>query len=403
MKLSVFLAFKTIIRGDKGSLALTIFILLAVFLNLLFIDSIFSGIAKTMDNGKINYQYGEVIIEPKKTEIFIKNANQIVDRIKDFEHVTSVTTRLKTGATLVNDKNNDGRDVAKFGNGVIGIDAEIDNESIDIKSAIIEGRYLEKDEIGKAILGADASGGYGSSPFPYDLEGVKVGDKIKVYFDAYDIVREYEIVGIFKTKNFDVDSALIITKKDMNSILGTTEEASEIIVRLDDRNFSKQAISYFENELKSDYEISDWDEKLEFGRSINKSFDMIGTILRVIGSIVAGLVIFIIIFVDILNRRKQIGIMKAIGIPQIYITGSYLIRGMFYTVSGIILGYLVMKYGVITYFIKNPIDFPMGWMVPYIRPDLLKSSVILFMIAGFIGSFFPTIKEVRKKILDLMK
>lgn len=404
MKLSFFLAYKTIIRGDLGSLFLTIFILLSVFLNLLFIDSIFAGIAKTMDNGKINYQYGEVIIEPKEGEKYIKNTNDFVDEISDFYYVKNVAVRLKTGATFINDKNNDGRDVARFGGGggVIGVDIEKDNKVLDIGSTIIEGRYLEEGDFGKAILGADAAGGYGSSPFPYDLEGVRVGDKLRVEY-SNKISREYEIVGIFKTKNFDVDSAMMVTKDELKTVLDTTNEANEIIVKLIDKKLSKQAINDFRNIQNTEYKIADWDEKLEFGRSINKSFDMIGTILRFIGSIVAGLVIFIIIFVDILNRRRQIGIMKAIGIPQILIALSYIIRGMFYTVMGVILGYVVMQYVVISFFSSHPIDFPMGWMVPYIKIESLKSSIILFLIAGFIGSFLPTIKEVRKKILDLMK
>ncbi len=404
MKLSIFLAYKTILRGDKGSLALTIFILLSVFLNLLFIDSIFAGIARTMDNGRINYQYGEVIIEPKEGDEYIKNAREFIDKIKDYEHVKSVTSRIRAGATFFYDKNGDGRDVAMFGGGggVIGVDTEIDNNALDIRSTVFEGRYLKKDEIGKAIIGADAAGGYGTSPFPIDLDGVKVGDKIEVKFKN-GISREYEIVGIFKTRNFDVDSALFVTKKDLNSVLEATGEASEIIVRLDDRNNSKKAMSFFKNVSDVDYDIADWHEKLEFGRSINKSFEMIGNILRVIGSIVAGLVIFIIIFVDIINRRSQIGIMKAIGVPQTYIMLSYVFRGMFYTFIGMFFGYLIMKYGVISYFTINPIDFPMGWMVPVIKPESLKSSIILFTIAGFIGSFLPTVREVRKKILELMK
>lgn len=404
MKLSIILAYKTILRGDKGSLALTIFILIAVFLNLLFIDSIFAGITRTMDNGRINYQYGEVIIEPKEGDKYIQNTKEFIEKIKDYEHVKNVTSRVRTGAVLFHDKNNDGRKVSMFtgGAGVIGVDPENDNKSLDIASTVFKGRYLKKGEIGKVVIGADAAGGYGSSPFPIDLEGVKVGDKIRVEFKN-GISREYEIVGIFKTRNFDVDSGLFVTKKDLNSVLNTKGDASEIIVRLDDKNNSKKAIDFFRSVANVDYKMADWHEKLEFGRSINKSFDMIGNILRVIGSIVAGLVIFIIIFVDIINRRKQIGIMKAIGVPQIYIMLSYVIRGMFYTVMGMFFGYLIMRYGVITYFSKNPIDFPMGWMVPVIKMQALKSGIMLFTIAGFIGSFLPTIREVRKKILDLMK
>jgi len=402
IKLSIFLAIKTILRGDKGSLILTVLIMLVVFLNLLFVDAVFKGISVTMDNGKINYQYGEVIIEPVVGDKYIKNTNDVMDAIKDFYYVKSVTMHLRTGATLKNDKYNDGRDVAQFESGVIGINPKIENDSIDFKSHIIEGRFLEKNDYGKALLGADMAGGYGSSVFPEDLEGVRTGDVIMAEYNN-DVSREYEIVGIYRTKNFDTDSKMIVLQDDLNSVLGTMNESSEIIVRLTDKNLSKQALSDFSNINLGQYEIADWRDKLSFGQTINKSFDMIGSILRIIGSLVAGLVIFIIIFVDIVNRRKQIGILKAIGIPESAVMYSYVIRGMFYTMLGILFGFLLMNFGVIGFFRGHPIDFPMGDMVPVIKQEALRMSIILFVIAGLIGSFIPSIKEVRKKILTLMR
>jgi putative ABC transport system permease protein len=402
VKLSIFLAIKTILRGDKGSLILTVLIMLVVFLNLLFVDAIFKGISVTMDNGKINYQYGEVIIEPEEGDKYIKNTNDVIDAIQDFYYVSSVAPHLRTGGMLKNDKYNDGRDVAEFSAGIIGVNPQIENKSVDLESHMIEGRYLQEGDYGKAILGSDLAGGYGSSVFPDDLEGVRTGDKITVDYDN-DVTREYEIVGIYKTKNFDVDSKMIVLQDDLNSVLGTTNESSEIIVRLTDKNLSKQALADFAKINLGQYEVSDWEEKLSFGQTINKSFDMIGSILRVIGSLVAGLVIFIIIFVDIVNRRKQIGILKAIGIPESAVMYSYVIRGMFYTLLGVIFGFMLMNFGVIGFFRSHPIDFPMGDMVPVIKREALRMSVILFIIAGLIGSFIPAVKEVRKKILTLMR
>ena len=403
LKLSFFLAIKTIMRGDKGSLILTILIMLVVFLNLLFVDAIFKGISATMDNGKINYQYGEIIIEPEIGEKYIKKTNDVIDAITDFYYVKSITPHLRAGATLKNDKYDDGRDVAQFDAGVIGINPDIDNDSIDIKSNLVDGRYLQQGDFAKAMLGTDIAGGYGSSVFPDDLEGVRVGDTIEVEYNN-GVNMEYEIVGIYKTKNFDIDSKMIVIEDDLNNVLGTKNEASEIVVRLINRDISKKALSDFSKiEILNGYEISDWEQKLAFGRTINKSFDMIGNILRVIGSLVAGLVIFIIIFVDIVNRRKQIGILKAIGIPESAVMYSYVIRGMFYTLMGVLFGFSLMKFGVIGFFVKHPIDFPMGDMVPVIKKEALRMSLILFMFAGLIGSFIPAIKEVRKKILLLMR
>ena len=402
IKLGLFLAVRTLWRGDKGSLILTVLIMSVVFLNLLFMDSIFAGIGKTMDSGKINYQYGEVIIEPKDGDQYIKNAPDLINKIKDFYYVKSVTARIGSGAVLESDKNNDGRDVATFSAGVIGIDPSVDNKSIDIKSHLISGRYLQKGDMGKAMIGADLAGGYGSSVFPTDLEGVRVGDKVTAKFNN-GIKRDYKIVGIYKTKNFDTDSKLFVWDRVLNSVLGTTNEATEVVVRLTDKNLSQKAIADFKKATPEKYVFADWNDKLAFGRSINKSFDMIGNILKIISSLVAGLVIFIIIFVDIVNRRKQIGILKAIGIPEKSVRYSYIFRGVFYTVLGIFFGYAVMTGVVINWFNFHPINFPMGDMVPLVKKESLKMAVILFSLAGFIGSWVPSLREVRKKILVLMR
>ncbi len=402
MNLSLFLAIKTIIRGDKGSLILTILIMLVVFLNLLFIDGIFAGITATLDRGKIDYQYGEVIIEPKIGDLYIKDTNQIIDKIKDLYYIKAITKRVTTGAVLMNDKNNDGRDVSLFRAGVIGIDPERDNEAMDIRSNIIEGRYLEKNDQSKVMIGADAAGGQGSSVFAENLGGVHIGDNIVAEYEN-GISKKYEIIGIYRTKNFETDSKMFITQNDFNSVFSTTNEASEIIIRLTDKNLSAKALEDIQALGFEEYEIADWNDKLAFGRTINESFEKIGSILRVIGSFVAGLVIFIIIFVDIVNRRKQIGILKAIGIPESTIMYSYVFRGMFYTIVGMTLGYVIMRFGVINLFISHPIDFPMGWMIPVIKMKALQMSILLFVLAGLIGSFLPSTREVRKKILTLMR
>jgi putative ABC transport system permease protein len=129
---------------------------------------------------------------------------------------------------------------------------------------------------------------------------------------------------------------------------------------------------------------------------------MVGSILRIIGSLVAGLVIFIIIFVDIVNKRRQVGILKAIGVRQKTIIQSYIIRGVFYAFLGSVFGYLLMRYGIIGAFERKPIDMPMADVVPLLKEQALTSSVIFFIMAGFIGSAIPAVKEIKKKILDLL-
>ena len=402
LKLSFFLTWKSIQRGNKSSLILVVGIMMIVFLNLLFTDAIFAGITAGMNKGKMNYQFGEIIVEPPTGETYIKNSKQIIERFKDNASVTKISEILEFGVTYVNQKRKDGKDEERVAGFLSGVNLKDNGDGFvfDLKSKIVDGRMLKKGDLGKIIIGTELAGGYGASVFPKDLGSVKVGDKILV--ERGKESKEFEIVGIFKTKNFDMDMRGFVPEKELRRMVGLFSGADKVIFRLKNKNDSKKVVAQLKKAGFGKNEISDWEEKLLLGAAISKSFEMIGMILRVIGSLVAGLVIFIIIFVDIVNKRRQIGIMKAIGIKENIIINSYVLLGIFYTFFGAVFGFILMKYGVIAGFEKKPINMPMADVVPLLKNSALIASVSFFLIAGLFGSFVPAFKEIRKRILDLL-
>lgn len=401
IKLSFFLAWKSLSRGNKSSFALVIIIMMIVFLNLLFTDSIFAGIGKSITESKVDYQYGELIIEPKVGELFVTDTRAIIDFLQDNQYVTHISPVTEAAVVFVNDKAKDGRDEERMGGSLIGINVQdASREVFDIESKIIDGRFLQAGDYGKILLGSGLAGGYKSSMFVEDLGGLRDGDTVIV--ERGGASKEYQIIGIFKTKNSGLDKNAIILDDEIRSILQINDETTKIIVRLSDPTKSYLIERQLDQSRFSGYEIATWQEKSSAGAGIEKSFDMIGAILRVIGALVAGLVIFIIIFVDIVNKRRQVGILKAIGIKESIIINSYIMRGVFYTVLGSILGYLLMQFVIIAAFTMRPIDLPMGDVIPFLKESSITSSVIFFLFAGFIGSSVPAMQEIRKKILDLL-
>ncbi len=398
-KLGAFLASRSILRGDKWTLSLIALIMAVVFLNILFTDAIFSGITKAMNAVKQDFQWGEIYIEPKPGEDYISDVNSIEYFLLKYPELERVVPVLHVGASFINEKNKDGRDFEKDASMVEGINP--DSEYIfPLEDYILNGRMLRSDDSRKILLGANLAGGYGASVFPTDLGGVRPGQKVRVNMEGQSI--EYEVVGTYETKNFDMDHRAFILDSELRRILGVSpNHASAISVRLSDPNKAKDIVKDMKEFGFADYKIYDWEEKLAFGAGISKSFEAIGLILRVIGALVAGLVIFIIIFVDVLNKRRQIGILKAIGVPNRVIIFDYFIRGTFYTFLGIIFGYAFM-YIAVRHFESSPIEMPVADVVPFVRPEALLSSIMFFFIAGFIGSVLPSFKEVRKKVLDLL-
>ena len=91
---------------------------------------------------------------------------------------------------------------------------------------------------------------------------------------------------------------------------------------------------------------------------LKNTFNILGTFIGSIGIVVASITIFIIVFINALSRRQQIGILKGIGIERNAIQIAYVIQAAFYALVGSLLGALI-TYGIlIGYFERNPIQFP---------------------------------------------
>ena len=84
-KVAFFLASRLITRGNKGTLALTIMIIAMVFVNLIFLPSIITGVVVLFNQQTIDYSYGNLVIEPRSNQIYIEN----VDRAPEEDHQDS--------------------------------------------------------------------------------------------------------------------------------------------------------------------------------------------------------------------------------------------------------------------------------------------------------------------------
>jgi putative ABC transport system permease protein len=148
-----------------------------------------------------------------------------------------------------------------------------------------------------------------------------------------------------------------------------------------------------------DEDIKKWSELMGFTSSASASFGMISIILGVIGTVVAGITIFIIIFVSVVNKRRQIGILKAIGMRESTIVLSFVMQALFYGVVGVAFGVIFILFILRPFFMSNPLDFPIGWVSLDVTFNIIRVSNISLIIAALIGGFFPAFRGARESIL----
>jgi putative ABC transport system permease protein len=65
LRLSFFLGLRSLQRGNIGSLVMTVVIIGMVFTNMIFLPSVITGAIKLFEQQTIEFQSGNIIIEPK--------------------------------------------------------------------------------------------------------------------------------------------------------------------------------------------------------------------------------------------------------------------------------------------------------------------------------------------------
>ena len=111
------------------------------------------------------------------------------------------------------------------------------------------------------------------------------------------------------------------------------------------------------------------------------------------------LLLFIVIYINVINKKRQIGILRAIGISRSVVYGSYLIQSFLYSILGIVIGGLLFGYGLMPYFKSHPIDLSIGQVSLVINPGNVRNSVIGILLAAVLAGVIPVVNIIRQSII----
>ncbi|MBU3979303.1 ABC transporter permease [Patescibacteria group bacterium] len=399
LKIAIFLAYKSIIRGNRAVSVLMIFILSLAFINLIFISAILDGVLEAINKQIINNIVSNIVINPQDVpskRLYIPQARNIMEQIESIPGIATTARHYTTSGTIYFDKDKNGK-TKDLSGAITGIDPEKERKISKISQYIAEGEYLEKTDTDKILIGAGLAGGYEEAEEIENLGGVKAGDTVRVAYNN-GIVREYKVKGIFLTKFMDADRMAFVTTKEAESILSVSDKASQILVKTDRDGDEDKYLSQI-NSVNPDLKVKTWNEYMGPMKSVATSFDIIILIITTIGIVVAAITIFILIYVNVVNKRRQIGILKAIGIKEKVIVISYIFQALFHAVLGIIIGLILTLYLLVPYFIANPLIMPVGDVSLSMDMSRIISGVVSLFIAALIAGFIPSYLAARENIL----
>lgn len=399
IKTAFFIAYKTITKGHKSTAALIIFILSLSFFNLMFVSGFLSGFSDGIMRSMIDTSTAHIIVmpqeEPTRKE-FILNQESVRAEIQTIPGVVATTRHYQIGGSFAYDKEKNG--TFKYVSApIIGVTQAEEKKVLTVHKNIVSGEFpddLKDDEI---VLGANLSGGFGILQTA-DLGGAIVGDKVRVTY-SNGITRTYTIKGIFKITMGSISNTAFISAKEAESILSTYNNASEILVRVD---LSKKKLADYVDQIgvmMPSLKIETYTNRLATVGILINAFNVIAVIVSIISIVVAAITIFVMIYVNAVSKRRQIGILKAIGIKESIIEVSYVIQSLFYAAWGIIVGLMIIFWVVVPFLAVRPIPMPFGNASLVYTSFGIFINILSLIIAGILAGFIPAKIVAQEDIL----
>jgi putative ABC transport system permease protein len=400
LKVAFLLALRSLQRGSRSSVILTILIIGMCFTNMIFLPSMFSGIGQSITKQLVDYEVSNVLVSPKSGDQYITDLDATLDLINGMPGVQRASPQYSKGATF------------KYRQRVLGVSVRAisppdEKEVSPVYTKMVAGSYLGEGDTGEIIIGKPIAGDAAvrqEDEFQASLGGVRVGDSITVeYGNGY--TKDYRVKGIYSTGWSPVDSAAFVTWTDMEQVEGKTLDKANYITVRAKPGYTEQ---FIKNELLAygvgvNGKVQTMTDLLS--KSVGKvlqSFAIINMVSLIVSIIITTVVLFIVITIKTLNSRKQIGILKAIGVDKAVIMHNYGFQVIILGILGIILG-IIITLVLAAYMSVHPIVTPEWSAYLHITPwDLLINSVILFC-AAVVAGYVPAYQVSREDIQTAMR
>ena len=280
---------------------------------------------------------------------------------------------------------------------ILAINPENEKQVSIVADKMIEGSFLNVDDENQIVVGRQIAGGDNVEENAFSFKGAKVGEKVTLLFDGMS--EEFTIKGIFNTKFVESDKRAFISEKELNKLIPSTKDkASMIAIKTDTKDETKVLDQI--KALNLDANIYSWQEATGLMKSVASSFLSVNILITIVGILIAAVTVFIVIYVDIVNKRKQIGILRAIGIKPYIIISSYVILSAVYSVIGVLIGSVVFYFVLVPYFNAHPFSLPICDATLILSKADYISRAEMIMWVSVISGLIPSAIITRTKMLD---
>ncbi|MEW6035781.1 MAG: ABC transporter permease [Candidatus Micrarchaeota archaeon] len=321
---------------------------------------------------------------PTKGKLFEKD----FERVEKYPGISSITKIISSQTTVVF-KNE------SISASVYGIEAGVFDDTVPVE--ISSGRFLEDSDRGVTGLGADIADGFD--------EPVKTQSNMELGG------RKFKVIGVLKpTGNTfaPIDNVVFIPFNDAREMFNESllqGEISAIRLTLKEGSDVDAAAAEIEDIMRASHRVAEGDEdfRVVSPTFINRQFsgilDLLSLFLGAIASIslaVGAVGISNTMFMSVLERRREIGTMKAIGARTEQVRDLFLVES---SVIGFTGGFLGIATAALIGAALSAI-----FAVTFVFDPLVMAGSALFSIGiGLVSGTFPAIEAAKVDPIEALR
>ena len=384
------LGFKIAKRFLKSNLGQTLLIIVGIAIGVsvqIFIGILIQGLQKSLVDKTIGNS-PQITIRANTQGESIENSEEVLAIVQKNSRVSNV------GTTTVQ------ATVAEIEDSIYPVQIHAMDESAQlniykVKDKIVDGKFQTAKT--SVLLGATFQEKY----------GVKVGDTFNLLGkDGKQI--QCTVAGFFDLQVATINETWVISDMTLPSLLTGNEDlkVSAIEATIDeDAIFDADIIASDLEKKLSDYgvEVTSWktaNVQLLSGLQ-GQSVSSIMIQVFVLVSVILG--IASVLAITVLQKSRQIGILKAMGMTNSTTKTVFLFQGLMLNVGGAILGIMIGIGLLVAFstFVRNPDGTPL--IALQLNAGFIIMSGFIAIGASLIASFIPAVRSSKLNPIDIIK
>lgn len=385
MRAELLLASRRILKRKK----MLLFVVLALALatsNVIVLEGYVIDMNSILYETVVAYSLGDIVLRPQKGERWLKHVTNTAELLAAMPGIAALSKRIELGGTVK----------AEAGSAEVMIWSFVPSDEAAVTALdkkLSAGSWLSDGAENEALLGSVLA----------DNLKLRPGDEFELGLHGGEAAR-LKVKGIIRAGVIDLDRAAVLLPYDfLKAELRLGDVANKLVLKLrpgyDSEDYAKVLAALgIDGELKPG---------IEEARAFRNAMLLITYTLRTLNFVallVGAIMVGIILYINVVESTRQIGIMKAIGMRDHSILSIFLAQAAGYALVGGVLGIIFGKiytlwsqaYPIIIPLSNTALDSQFSGVIAV-------RGIVLTLVVALAAALYPALKAARTNIVEALR